>query len=175
MLTLYSKKRTEIKTGDLLAWKTTRIHSFFDFILFLYQKIIGAEYTHVGIAVNIGNRIFVLEATPPVVRLFPLSLSEDFHLFPLNVDVKPTHLDTLFKALGKKYSVFDLIRSTFNIGNSNNDYYCSELASSFYNSIGIIDNNDAGFTPDSLIEEITRTFSVQPVPVKIDRGNLYEL
>lgn len=172
MVELYSKKRNEIKTGDLLAWKTTRINSFFDFILFLYQKILKAEYTHVGMVVKEGGRIFIMEATPPVVRLFPVSMTEDFYIIHTNIEPKSSHVDVLLKDIGKKYGIMDLIRSILKLGNNTSEYYCSELASHFYNEIGYINNEDAGLTPDSIIKEIVKASGNEPIFIKNDRGNL---
>ena len=175
MVNLYSKVRHEIKTGDLIAWKTTKITSFFTFILYLYQKILKAQYTHVGVAVREGDRIFVLEATPPVVRLFPLSLSGDFYHIPTKFDRKSTQLDFLLLTLGRKYSLLDLIRSSFKFGSDNADYYCSELCADYYNAIGHINNEWAGETPDAIVHEILKVNQNEPIFVKNDRGNAHEL
>ena len=175
MANLYSKVRHEIKTGDLIAWKTTKITSFFTFILYLYQKILKAQYTHVGVAVREGDRVFVLEATPPVVRLFPLSLSGDFYHIPTKFDRKSTQLDFLLLTLGRKYSLLDLIRSSFKFGSDNADYYCSELCADYYNAIGHINNEWAGETPDAIVHEILKVNQNEPIFVKNDRGNAHEL
>lgn len=172
MTVLYSQKRNDIKTGDLLVWKTTRINSFFDFILFLYQKIFKAEYTHVAIAVKEGNRLFIIEATPPVVRLYPISMCDDFYLFPVDTETKSSHTDILLRKIGLKYSIWDLIRGILKLGNNEKEEYCSEIASRFYNEIGYIDDIDAGLTPDSLIKAIRKVHKTEPIFVKVDRGNL---
>lgn len=172
MAQLYSKLRPDMKTGDLLMWKTTRIGSLVDILLLLYQKMLGATYTHVGVLVKEGNRIFVVEATPPVVRLFPLSMAGNFYHIPLDITPNEKHIDFLLSNLGKKYSLFDFIRSTFRIMNNNDDFYCSEFCSFFYNQIGLIDNDEAGLTPDYLVSEVVRVTGKQPVSVKNDKGNL---
>lgn len=175
MPSLYSEKRKDFKTGDLLAWKTVRIRSFFDFVLFLYQKILKAEYTHVGIVLKEGDRYFIVEATPPVVRIFPISMTDDFYHFALDLNVKSSNVDSLLKHLGKKYSLFDLVTSMFKIGNNTSDYYCSELANTFYNDIGYYDDIDAGLTPDTLVNAVLKRSGVQPVLIKNDRGNLNDV
>jgi hypothetical protein len=172
MAELYSKVRQELKTGDLLAWKTTKINSFFDFVLFLYQKILKAEYTHVGIVVKEGNRFFLIEATPPVVRLFPVSLCDDFYHFSLGIEYKSSQVDLLLRTIGKKYGLMDLIRSILRLGDNPSEYYCSELASHFYNSVGYIHDERVGLTPDKLIEAVAKVKNTTPTFVKIDKGNL---
>lgn len=175
MTVLYSKIRDEIRTGDLLAWKTTRINSFFDFVLFLYQKILKAEFTHVGIAFKEGDRLFLIEATPPAVRIYPVSMTDDFYVLFNNIETRPSHIDLLLKNVGKKYSLFDLLRSILKLGNSTSEYYCSELAAMYYNSIGFIHDIDAGLTPDSIIKAIANETKSKPLFVKNDRGNLTEV
>lgn len=175
MANLYSKVRHDIKTGDLIAWKTTKITSFFTFVLYLYQKILGADFTHVGIAFREGDRLFVLEATPPAVRLHPLSLSGDFYHIPVSYDQQSSQIDYLLLTLGREYSIFDLLRSMFKLGNDNSDYYCSELCADFYNAVGYINNEWAGVTPDSLVNEVVKTSGTSPIFVKNDRGNAHEL
>lgn len=175
MANLYSKVRSEIKTGDLIAWKTTKITSFFTFILYLYQKILNAQYTHVGVAIREGDRIFVIEATPPVVRLHPLSLSGNFYLIPTKFERRSSQLDFLLLTLGREYSIFDMIRSMFKFGSDNSDYYCSELCADYYNAIGHIDNEWAGETPDSIVREVLKVNQNEPIFVKNDRGNAHEL
>lgn len=169
---LYSQKRQDFKTGDLLAWKTVRIRSFFDFVLFLYQKILKADYTHVGIVFKEGNRYFIVEATPPAVRLFPISMTEDFYYIPTDIETKPSHVDLLLSNLGKKYSLIDLVRSMFRLGNNTSDYYCSELANSFYNDVGYYHDLDAGLTPDSLVDAVRKASGKEPIFIKTDKGNL---
>lgn len=172
MFTLYSEIRGNIKTGDLLIWETTKIRSFIDFVLYLYQKIFKAEFTHVGVAVVLGNRLLIVEATPPVVRLHPVSLLDDFYLLKTNIRTKSKHLDILFEHLGKKYSLLDLVKFLFKLRNNDNNFYCSELASKYYNEVGLIHNHDAGLTPDSLIKEVKKATSNIITFVKIDRGNI---
>ncbi len=172
MNNLYSKVRGEIRTGDLLAWRTTKINSFFDFVLYLYQKILGAQYTHVGIAVRFGDRLFIVEATPPVVRIWPISKTESFYLFKTHIEDNPIHLDYLFKNLGKTYSIFDLLKSLLKIGNHNNEFYCSEYAGDFYNKVGYLQNEWCGLTPDTLVRNIQDVTKEEPIFIMLDEGNM---
>ena len=173
MSALYSQIRHEIKTGDLIAWDTEKISSFFGFLLFLYQKIFGAKYTHVGVVVQMGGRVFLVEATPPEVRLIPLKMTSDFYLIktamPSNRDAQ---IEFLLSNLGKKYSLVDLVKSLFKIGNSENDFYCSELAGLFYNEFGYLTDRDAGFTPDTIVNAIADKAGTKPIKVMIDKANV---
>jgi len=172
----YSEIRKELKTGDLLAWDKVKKDTKGNFVLYWYQKILKAKYVHVGVVAKIGKRYFVIEATPPVVRIYPISLLSDFVLIKTNLDLskgnKSRYLNILFKELGKKYSIFDLVRNIFRVKNNKSTYYCSELAGYFYKETGLIDDKDkAGFTPDSLIETVMKKTGNEPLMVKLDRGN----
>lgn len=172
MNVLYSEIRDQLKTGDLMAWKTTKINGFFDFVLFLYQKMFRARYSHVGIVVRLSDRYFVLEAIPPVVRLHPISLKDSFYLIRNDLKVSSANLDTLLVHLGKKYSVWDFVRRLFGLGNTDTELYCSELAAMWYFLIGFIRDEDAGFSPDTLVDAVLQQSHAEPVYVINDKGNL---
>ncbi|QXN70522.1 hypothetical protein AGENTSMITH_118 [Bacillus phage vB_BspM_AgentSmith] len=170
--TLLSKIQPELRSGDLLAWKTTKINSFFDFILFLYQKIFKAEFTHVAIVAIIGDRQFIVEATPPVVRLFPISMTDDFYLIKTDLELNSRHYDLLLKNLGKPYGLWDFVKGIFGIGSSDDSYYCSELAGNFYNNIGYIVDDEAPHTPHALVRAVLKKSKHEMIFVRNDRGNL---
>lgn len=173
MTVLYSKMRSEITTGDLIAYDTEEIDSFFGFVLYLYQKILKARYTHVGVAVCMGGRVFLLEATPPSVRLIPLTMCGNFYHIKTDIQVPESKMmNVLFTLIGKSYSIFDLIKSKFGIANDDSDLYCSELAGDFYNTFGYITDRKAGNTPDSIVEAVLKRSGSVPVKVVIDKGNL---
>jgi len=172
MVVLYSDIKKEIQTGDLLAWETTSINGFFDFLLFLYQKIFKARFTHVGVAVRINGRVFMVDATPPMVRLFPVSMTRDFYLIKTNIKATEKHIDILLSRLGNRYSLLDMIRGILNFKKDDTKDYCSDLVGDFYNQIGYINDENAGRTPDTIVEAIIKASGSEPIFVKIDRGNL---
>lgn len=171
-ITKYSETMDTIKTGDLVAWKHTKIGSFQGFILYLYGLLTKAEYKHVAVVVVYGDRRFVVEATPPVVRMYPLSCLTDFYLIRTNLTANKKYPGALFRHLGKPYSVLDFLKGLFGIKNSTDNYYCSELVAEFYNDIGLIDDIDAGHTPDTIVNCVVNTIRVNPEYIKLDKGNL---
>lgn len=171
MVNLYSNVRHEIRTGDLLIWKTTAIEDFFDLFLFLYQKIFKAQWTHMAIATRLDGRVLQVEAVPPVSRLVPISRGRDFYWIKAGIIPKDAHIEYLLSMLGRKYRLWDLVRSKFKLKSSAKEDYCSELASEFYNEIGYINDEDAGFTPDTLVDAIIKASGQEPIFVKMDRGN----
>ena len=173
MSVLYSEIRSEIKTGDLIAWNDAEIDSFFGFVLYLYQKILKANYTHVGVALRIGGRIFIVEATPPEVRLIPLKMTSDFYHIKANVKANPQNqIKFLLATLGTRYSLWDMVKAVFKLGRSNNDFYCSELAGHFYNEFGHLTDRDVGFSPDTIVNAMVKHTGNSPVKVTIDKANV---
>lgn len=171
--TLLSQIQTELRTGDLLAWKTTKIDSLFDFVLFLYQKTFKADFTHVAIVVIIGDRRFIVEATPPVVRLYPISMCDDFYLVKTDLTLDSRHYDRLLKNLGKPYGLLDYFKGVFGIGSSEDSFYCSELSGNFYNNIGYIIDDEASHTPHALVKAVLKKSKHEMIFVRNDRGNLH--
>lgn len=173
MAVLYSNIRNEIRTGDLIIWKTTAVEDIFDLFLLLYQKIFKAKWTHMAIATRMESRVLLTEATPPVSRLFPLSAkNRDFYWIKTNIEERDSHIAYLLTLLGREYSILDFFRSKLKIKLSSKQDYCSDLASEFYNEIGYIDDEDAGVTPDALVAAIMKASGNKPIFVKMDRGNL---
>ncbi|EKD89581.1 MAG: hypothetical protein ACD_33C00041G0008 [uncultured bacterium] len=172
---LYSEFRSEIKSGDLLAWEIKKINSFIDFLLLLYQKIYRIKYSHVGIAVVYGNRVFCLEASSPQVRLVPLSLLGDFYIVKANVKWKKQYDNILLSEIAKPYSLFDYVRNILGFKRSSDSLYCSELVANFYLDIAYTFNEDAGLNPSDLVKEIVKESNNEPIFVKIDRGNNHDI
>lgn len=178
MTLLYSKTREELRTGDLLAWKIVKIKSLVDLVLYLYQKILGAKYSHTGTVIRFGDRIFLMEASPPFVRIYPLSMLESFYLIKTNlnveneVDINNHYYNSLLKHSGKAYSLTDMVRGIFDMKPNDDTLYCSELCLKFYRDIGYTTSEIAGITPDTIIEEIVKLSGNQPVFVTIDREAL---
>lgn len=168
MSQIYSDYRKNIKTGDLLGWSKTHIHSIGSLILYLYQKIFKVKYTHVAVVVKLNGRLFVVEAVPNNVRLMPLSSLSSFYHIQTNLDVKTTSITKLFTTIGKVYSIFELISMLFRTKGDNNKFYCSELAAEFYLGMDVIDDKEYGITPSSLMDAVAaRTH--QPVYVVLDK------
>lgn len=86
---LYSQVRSTIQSGDLLAWRITKASGFFDFVLMLYQRIFKARFSHVAVALRVGERVFAVEAVPNAVRIFPLAMLGNFYLIRAGIDDKP--------------------------------------------------------------------------------------
>jgi len=173
---LYSEMRRNIKTGDLLIWKVTKISSFIDFVLYLYQKIFKTEYSHVGIAIVFGDRVFCLDAAPPLVRLMPLSMMKDFSVLHTNIPWRNNfHRGAFHRSalqhIGKKYDLTDLVRALFKLSKSDNELYCSEMIAVIFKDIGFIKDEGIGIDPKTLVEYLKNKTGNEPIFVSIDRDN----
>ena len=171
MVKLYSDIRGELQTGDLLAWKVTRVSSFFSFILFLYQKIFKVEFSHVGIVLKLEDRYFIVEATPPRVRIYPVSMSDDFYYIKTDIKKDKKYVGVLLRHVGKRYSILDLVKGMFGMKSNDKSLYCSELAYGFYKEIGFITDESSWLTPQALVDKVVAITDNQPIFVSIDRGN----
>lgn len=71
----YSDIRSQIKTGDILGWTHTGswFKSWHDFKINCVRLFTRSKYSHVGIAVVLAERVFVLESVTGGIRLVPLS------------------------------------------------------------------------------------------------------
>jgi hypothetical protein len=169
---LYSTYRKNIKNGDLLLWNIDKVEEPVDYLLKLTQFVLRVKYSHVGIAINLYDRLFCLEAVRPYVRLIPLSKKSNFAVIHTNINWKESYYDVLFKYIGYPYNVFDVIRYVINIKNTQNSFYCTKLVADYYNSIGFVVGENAGATPKTLIDAVQAKTNNKPIDIFIDRGNL---
>lgn len=112
----YSEARSQIKTGDLLAWSSGSWRSWHDIQVNLVRVFTRSEFSHVGIALVGAGRIFVLEAVSAGVRLFPLSRALPFWWVRRpdeRGEFSAEAIDFAFDRLGDRYSRLQAIRAFF--------------------------------------------------------------
>lgn len=171
---LLSEVIDDIKTGDLLAFGVRRYSTITSFVLKLYQKLTKSHYSHVGIALRVGDRIFMVEATPPRVCITPLYKLEDFHLIPANIKTSNEKAtEWLLSKVGDKYNLIDMFTHYLGLDFNENRVYCSELAAAFYKHVGYLTSKDYGHTPDKIVKAcLAKACMKEPINVVFDRGNL---
>lgn len=106
-MTKYSEIRDEIKSGDLVILSHYKWASWYDLQVMMVRLMSATEYTHVGVCVVLGGRVWVAESVVPVVRLVPLSnYAEDgMYIIPTNTPMKDEELEYLLSKVGTaKYS-----------------------------------------------------------------------
>lgn len=69
----YADAREHIRSGDLLAWSHRGFRSWYDLKIQAVRLFTRSEYSHVGIALVLGGRVWVVESVTPLVRIVPLS------------------------------------------------------------------------------------------------------
>lgn len=152
----YNFYRDKIKSGDLLVWTTNDVKTFRNFELKIVQLFTQSSYDHVAIAWNIGGRLLAVEATPPEVRIFPLSRLRPFYVIPMDIEWEWEYTNHLLCKIGDKYSLLDVLKSYFgdkhpDIENPDKKWQCAEFVHYFYNKIGL--KQDFGFTPKSVVDK----------------------
>lgn len=123
----YADCRESINDGDVLAWTHTAspFRSWYDFKVFLVRLFTRSEYSHVGIAVRFGGRVFVLESVTGGIRLMPLSKCLPCYLIR---DDKPFDVERAMSVCGEPYSQLEAILGEFGRTDENNGVWqCSEF------------------------------------------------
>lgn len=133
----YSTYRQEIQSGDLLAWTSTSKQ----WPMALAEKIIRlftlSEYCHVGIAWVIGDRVFVIEAVNPKVRIYPVSNDLPCYHVPMFIPWTDALLSFLLEKVGSEYSVVQAIQAYFGKPRADKQWQCAELVNTFYQKAGV--------------------------------------
>lgn len=112
----YAEYRNNIRSGDILAWTHRGIKSLYDLKTAIVKTVTRSDYVHVGIAWTYHGRVFVLEATPPLVRVVPLSNLLPCYVLHMNRGFSPEAENKAFQHVGStKYSTVDAILSLIGI------------------------------------------------------------
>ena len=143
---LENPKLKDIKSGDLIAWTSNK-----GFYNKLIRLVTLSEYTHVGIAVIENGKLYVVEATRPVVRKVELVGRAPFHHIPMGVVVDTVLSKVLDDFIGKEYSIVQAALSVFNIYINDDKWYCTEQCYEFYKRAGI--EFDKRLTPTKFVRQ----------------------
>ncbi len=152
----YAEIRPQIKSGDILAWSHKTWGSFYDLQVQAIRVFTRSEYHHIGIAWVVGDRVFVIEAVQPEVRIYPLSAQTPFYWIPCGAAYwdKPTEEYALSK-VGEKYSKWEAIKGFFNILKNGEDaiWQCAELVNCTLTESRMLSATTKS-TPAALIESL---------------------
>lgn len=152
----YKDRRDKIRSGDLLIWSNGQPEPITNFITTIIRLFTSSEYSHVGVAWKIKGRLFVVEATVPVVRIVPVSDKEEFYRVPVGLEWSDDRVRDLIEHVGKSYSIADALRAWKGITNDkdNGKWQCGELVHNFYLKAGV-DLGDA-FTPSRVVYSMVK-------------------
>lgn len=146
----YVPYRKHVRSGDLLAWSTSKTASLGDLMVKAIRVFTMSEYNHVGIAWRMGDRLMVIEAVPPEVRIYPLSKLTPFYHVDMDIDWKSEYDDLLLDYVGLEYSTWQALISYFRKPDVDNKLQCVELALDFYKNAGI--ELVCDYTPAGIVE-----------------------
>lgn len=178
----YNHHIANIKTGDLLAWSVRKWESKADITSQIIRLAIRSEYCHVGIALVIAGRTFVVEAVPPAVRMYPLYKllpfyhlaipergyfnNEAYRLDFFQEDIianRPSAEEFLLDLIGDEYSNLQAFLSAFTKPKKDKLWQCAELVNYFYKEMGL-DIGDI-YIPSDIVEAIQGISDVTGNPV----------
>lgn len=148
----YEDMRPSIQSGDLLAWSSDGATLMSRILTFVVRIFTLSEYSHVGIALREGDRVYVLEATIPRIQLRLLSERKGFYHVPMHVLWSQKLEDYLKHYIGKPYGILDCIRGYLGHTDPSDDrWQCAELCNDFYRQAEI----DLGenYTPSKVVRE----------------------
>lgn len=110
----YSTIRSQIQSGDILAWSHRSWKTFYDLQVQAVRFATQSEYCHVATAWVEGGRVWVIEAVSPFVRIIPLSnvIGEGFYWLPMHDTHTTEELEFALSKVGNgKYSKMLAIKS----------------------------------------------------------------
>lgn len=126
----YDSARSKIKSGDLLAWTHKEWGSWYNFQVQMVRMFTRSEYSHVGIAYVVADRVFVLESVVGGIRQTPLSTMVPFYWLPLSDYWNDDVLKAAMSKLGQQYSKWDGFKSLWKKikPGTDNNWECAEYA-----------------------------------------------
>ena len=155
----YKDVRDSIKSGDLLAWSANKLTSFKDFQVQAIRVFDRTEYTHVGIAWRVADRLFVIEAVTPHVRIVPLSNELPCYHIPMEVEWTEELEKRILSYVGNpmyEYSKWEAIKAFFGWNKKGNTKLeCAEFVQIIYEKAGLAFKTRA--TPSDVVKESLET------------------
>ena len=146
--------RSIIQSGDLLIWSTDKKSWFSRACLSLVRFFTSSEFAHVAIAWRLEGRLYIVEATAPMVRLTPVWDEDEFYHVAADLTWSQSAEEFLLGVIGCHYSIMDSVRAYLGISVANDQkYQCAELVNLFYRHNGI-DIPDDSTTPSSVVTSL---------------------
>ncbi len=146
---IYKQARPMIRSGDVLAWSHRGIHSWHDLKIWFVRMFTRSEYSHVGTAWVVGDRVFVIEAVMPKVRIYPLSKLGDFYWLQMGAYWRKATETLALSFVGDDYSQVQAMVSPFITPPKDDRWECAELVA----TVARQDSIDLGavYTPSEVV------------------------
>lgn len=133
----YADFRPSIKSGDLLAWTHRSWKSWRDIKIQLVRFFTQSEYSHVALALELGRRIFAVEAVKPYVRIALLSSLGEFYHVSTRADWTEDVTEYALSHIGEPYSEIQAIQSFFKHLQHDSQWECAELVLDILEKVNI--------------------------------------
>lgn len=114
----YAEIRPKIRGGDLMALSYSPWHNWHDFQIQMVRSFTQSEYSHLGLILDFGARLWVVEAVEPLVRLVPLSLYavDGFFWIPMDAPMRGEEFVHALARIGRaKYSKWQAVKAYFHL------------------------------------------------------------
>lgn len=167
----YSDARKKIKSGDVLAWTHHGWDSWYNFQIQMVRAVTQSEYSHVGIAYTLADRVFILESVGSGIRMYPLSSEIPFFWLPIPIEWTPEVEAVAMSKMGQKYSKIDGFKSLWSKIKPGEDdqWECAEYASFILQSAKI--NIDCRNTPSEVVSWVQDNLDAPLYTVNRDSSN----
>lgn len=128
----YADIRDQIKSGDLIAFTHEAWGSIYDIEIQIVRAATQSEFSHVCVAWCFANRVFVIEAVEPLVRIIPLSNLKEhgFYWIPMDLPMSDEELEFSLQQVGTgAYSKIQAIAAQLSLLQIGADdlWECAEL------------------------------------------------
>lgn len=149
----YLDARSKIKSGDLLAWTHRSWSTWKDIKIQLVRIFTRSEYSHVGVALVFGGRVWVVESVKPLVRIVPLSNLLPCYWAHVGLPWNPKVEEYALGLVGSaKYSEWEAIRAFFGDNHDPQAWECAELVQAIYREAGMHLRSRA--VPSDVVQDI---------------------
>lgn len=147
----YADIRPNIKSGDILAWSHIGIKSWYDFKIWCVRLFTQSEYVHTATAWVVADRVFVIEAVTPLVRIYPLSKLGNFYWIPMDSPWYPETETLALSKIGCEYSQLQALQAPFSEPKRDDLFECAELVATIARADGV--ELGTVYTPTAIVEE----------------------
>lgn len=152
----YSEIKEKIRSGDLIALSHKDWGSLYDLQVQAVRIFTESEYSHVALAVVIGDTPFLVEAVEPKIRLMPIAnmLEDGFYWIPTTHIMTDKELDFGMSKVGKdRYSKIEAIGGDLGLLDIGEDNYwqCAEFVIAMRKISGLDLGDHA--TPASVVQK----------------------
>jgi len=121
----YLNYRENLVSGDVVAWKGKSLVSK------IIRLFTNSEYSHVGLVWVSNNRVFIIEAVYPLVRIVPLSSLLPCYVISMGKSLEPYAESNALSMVGvATYSAWEAILSYFGLNRDPSSWQCVEFVKS---------------------------------------------